>query len=237
VIVDAHVHLGRSYDLRLTAEQLISIMDRNRVHRAVAVPMASGQKHNKHLLNDLRSYSDRLVGLLWINPRVPTMMRSLKDFGLLDEFGGFKLRSESDLFRTDDGRLLKPIFEVARSLQKPVFIHSSGEGSFSEPAAIGRIAAAFPDVTIIMGHMGGGSYGALRVVRRCPNIMLETSGAGDPRVTFEAVRSLGPERVLFGSDLPYFDQREELAKIEALRLPAKQKEMIMGRNAERILKL
>lgn len=237
MIIDAHVHLGRSSDFRLSARQLVSMMDRNRVHRAVAVPMASSQKHNERLLRELRSHSDRLVGFVWVNPRSLGTLRSLKDLGLLVEFGGFKLRSESDIFRIDDMRLLKPIFEAARSLQKPIFIHSSGEGSFSDPKAIGRIVAAFPDVTVIIGHMGGGTYGAIRVGRKHPNIMLETSGAEDPRIISEAVRTLGPERVVFGSDSPYCDQRGELEKIEALRLPTKQKEMLMGGNAERILGL
>ena len=237
MIIDAHVHFGRSGDFMLSARQLVSMMDRNKVHRAVAVPMASSQKHNEHLLRELRSYSDRLVGFAWVNPRSLGILRNLKDLGLLVEFGGFKLRSESDIFRIDDVRLLKPVFEAARGLQKPIFIHSSGERSFSDPKAIGRIAAAFPDVTVIMGHMGGGTYGAIRVGRKYPNMMLETSGAEDPRIISEAVKTLGPERVVFGSDLPYCDQREELEKIEALRLPTEQKAMVMGKNAERILGL
>jgi len=237
VIVDAHVHLGRSSDFRLSAKQLVSMMDRNRVHRAVVVPMASNQKHNERLLKELKSHLDRLVGFLWVNPRSPEMLRSLKDMGLLAGFRGFKLRSESDIFRIDNMRLLNPVLEVARGLQKPIFIHSSGEGSFSDPNAIGRVAAAFPDVTIIMGHMGGGTYGAIRMGRNHPNIILETSGAEDPRIISEAVRTLGPERVIFGSDSPYCDQREELAKIEALRLSTEQKEMVMGRNAERVVGL
>jgi len=237
VIIDAHVHLGQSSDFRLSARQLVSMMDRNSVSKAVAVPMASSQKHNERLLKELRHYSDRLVGFVWVNPRSLGTLGSLQDLGLLAGFGGFKLRSESDIFRIDDIRLLKPIFETARRLQKPIFIHSSGEGSFSDPNAIGRIAAAFPDVTIVIGHMGGGTYGTTRVGHKYSNIMLETSGPEDPRIVLEAVRTLGPERVVFGSDLPYCSQSEEIAKIEALSLPTKQKEMVMGKNAERILGL
>lgn len=73
VIVDAHAHLGRSHDLTLNTKQLILIMDRSRVDRAVMVPMASGQKHNEHLLRELSRYSNRLVGSLWINPRTPAL--------------------------------------------------------------------------------------------------------------------------------------------------------------------
>jgi predicted TIM-barrel fold metal-dependent hydrolase len=234
MIIDAHVHLGWSSDYKLSARQLVLMMDRNRVDRAITVPMTSSWRHNKHLFEELRHHLDRLIGFIWVNPRSLGALISLSSQA---GFGGFKLRSESDMYRMDDIRLLKPIFENARRLKRPIFIHSSGVGSASAPDAIAKIAAAFPDLTILMGHMGGGTREAIDVGCKHTNILFDTSGIEDPRVISWAVRVLGPERIVFGSDLPYCNQRSEIAKIEALDLPGEHKKMVMGGNAERVLGL
>lgn len=82
---------------------------------------------------------------------------------------------------------------------------------FSNPVLIDDIATEYPEVPLIIGHIGVqgfyyfGSYAdmALLVAARHENVYLETSSA-PLEVVEKAVcdPAIGPERVLFGSDSP-----------------------------------
>lgn len=240
--IDAHVHLGRreAEDGRYpmaSSEHLITLMEKLKVDVSVVTPLASGLMHNWYLQRAIERYGGRLVGFYWVNPRsasgVEDMVRMLTQGG----FRGVKLRPESEGFKIDNLDLLAPIFEAAERLGVPVYIHSSYESRLSAPEAIERVAEAFPEVSILIGHMGGGSWSAVRAAMRCENLYLETSGARSPGVILEAVKALGAERVVYGSDFPYLRPEVERAKIGSLRIPDEDKELIMGGNMARILKI
>ena len=72
-----------------------------------------------------------------------------------------------------------------------------------------------PEATIVFGHMGAYFHGqdALAVAERCENVVLETSGCPYPELIGEAVRRVGAERVIFGSDGPGCPPAIELDKV------------------------
>lgn len=51
------------------------------------------------------------------------------------------------------------------------------------------------------------------------------------------VRAFGSDRVLFGTDSPWADQKTEVEKIRALPLTSREKEDILCRNAQRLLRI
>jgi predicted TIM-barrel fold metal-dependent hydrolase len=141
---------------------------------------------------------------------------------------------------------------------------------FYNPVFIDDIAVEYPDVPLIIGHMGVQGYFyfgmyadmALMAAARNPNVYLETSSA-----PFEVIEkavcdpAIGPEKLLFGSDslapYTYYKYRGEsypsygksppgfytdhhkydLANIERLPIPDREKELILGGNVARILGL
>ncbi|MEM2997111.1 MAG: amidohydrolase family protein [Candidatus Bathyarchaeia archaeon] len=243
IIIDAHVHLGRRgaedggrYPMA-SPEHLIALMDGLKVDVSLATPLASGLRHNQYVQSAIERYRRRVVGFYWVNPRsasgVEDMVRMLAHGG----FRGLKLRPESDGFRIDNLNLLAPILEAAEGFGATVYIHSSYESRLSAPEAVERVAEAFPEVSILIGHMGGGSWSAVRAARRWKNLYIETSGVRNPRVILEAVRELGADRVVYGSDFPYLRPEVERAKIMGLRISEGDKELIMGGNMARILKI
>ncbi|HOJ20752.1 MAG TPA: amidohydrolase family protein, partial [Armatimonadota bacterium] len=66
--------------------------------------------------------------------------------------------------------------------------------------------------------------------------LVDTSG-GDPEagVVEYAVRQLGAERVLFGSDVPGRSYGVQLGKVLGAQLTPEQRDLILFGNAERIL--
>jgi predicted TIM-barrel fold metal-dependent hydrolase len=53
----------------------------------------------------------------------------------------------------------------------------------------------------------------------------------------EAVKELGAERIIMGSDSPYISMESELTKIKSLNISEMEKKLIMGENMRLIMQL
>jgi predicted TIM-barrel fold metal-dependent hydrolase len=134
--------------------------------------------------------------------------------------------------------LASSLMELARELRLVVNIHSGSE--ISHPLGIGALARRFPDVPVLMDHMGYREWvgDAIEVARDNPNVYLGTTiAAFEPMAVARAVDALGPERVVYGSNWP--NLYSDLA-VQALRrygFGARAEELIFGNNLARILGL
>ena len=73
------------------------------------------------------------------------------------------------------------------------------------------------------------------VTKRNENIFLETSYAQHPRRITQAAKTLGADRLLYGSDYPLGGGMEfELSKIMLAELTDQEKIMILGENMRRL---
>lgn len=82
-----------------------------------------------------------------------------------------------------------------------------------------------------MGH-GHGVYiqAAFNTAKRYDNIILETSGMSMHTKVKEAVKEVGDERVVFGSDYPFHHHSVELQRIQMAGL-RKEMERVLYDNA------
>ena len=87
---------------------------------------------------------------------------------------------------------------------------------------LAALAERHPTAKLICGHTGGDWEQGIRAVRAQPNISVDLGG-GDPvaGITEMAVRELGPERVLYGSDAPGRSFASQLAKVHGAESPTK----------------
>jgi predicted TIM-barrel fold metal-dependent hydrolase len=104
------------------------------------------------------------------------------------------------------------------------------------------IIEKFPQAKIVFPHFGDGNeYGhifkRIDLVASHPNTYLDTSGYGHDRVGVleYAVKAIGPDRVLFGSDFSINDPSTVIARIEHAFLTEEQREKILSRNLEALL--
>jgi len=90
-----------------------------------------------------------------------------------------------------------------------------------------------------MGHMGGTFFweDALRVAQKYPNIYLEPSGNPLPDIIQKAVRAVGAERVVFGTDMPAIHPKVERYKLDNADLTPEEKELVCSRNIARLMGL
>lgn len=97
----------------------------------------------------------------------------------------------------------------------------------------------------LLAHIGTGNdltvtewIDSIEMVKKYPNIYIETSTSITSCGQIEmAVRELGPERVVFGSDSPMLDPSVQRAKITGADIPAEVQAKILGQNMARILKI
>jgi uncharacterized protein len=97
----------------------------------------------------------------------------------------------------------------------------------------------FPECMLIIPHLGmlgGHPLDFLNSFRKHENVYFDTALASQKTI-LEFVKTLGAERVLFGSDVPFGSMKNELSKILALCLPDADKELILSKNIIRLAHL
>ncbi|MGI8475401.1 MAG: amidohydrolase family protein, partial [Thermomicrobiales bacterium] len=190
----------------------------------------------EYIAEAIQRYPGRLIGYARMNPRygdeaVRLFDRAIREYG----FKGLKLHPVSYVMHPASGATLDLIRHAA-SLKAPTLFHC-GDEEFTLPLQIAEAAAAVPEATIILGHMGGYFHvrDAIRVAKRLPNLILETSAMPYPGMIKETVEQLGAHRLLFASDGPGCDPALEVEKVRRAGLTPEEETLIFAGNISRIL--
>ena len=136
------------------------------------------------------------------------------------------------------GPLAQSLMTTARELGLVVNIHSGSE--ISHPLAIGALCRRFPEVPVLMDHMGYREWvsDAIEAARDNPNLYLGTTIASFEPTTIErAVNALGPERVVYGSNWPNLYSDLAVQAIGRHGFSKATLDLILGGNLARILGL
>lgn len=178
---------------------------------------------------------------------------------------GMKLVPCMQHFFLNDKRLF-PVYEQAEALRIPVLVHTGGDPIpgmeiFGHPRDVHEIAETFPNLTIILAHMGIPFFEETRaILKKHRNVYTDiafTASFDDVysfagrhgidatlltrdfwRSTVSAlVKEFGYERVLYGSDFPFINPKTALREFLDLDIPDYGKELILYKNAQDILKI
>lgn len=141
---------------------------------------------------------------------------------------------------TDHPRMYRHL-EVIGELGMVPFVHSHADSGFEAPLGVHRLAAAFPDLPIVVLDACSGyhhSLECLALAERHPNLYFDTALAYNLMPLVELVNRFGPGRVLFGSDLyshPHtFRTAHTPAAITAALSPDEAR-LVLGGNLEDLL--
>jgi len=244
--VDAFVFLGQSlFGYGQSVEELLARMDASGVESAIVCPVKPRGyrlESANDLIGDAVSRQPRFVGLARVDPNlgdeaVDELDRALVTLGLR----GLFLHPWEENFRVN-AKLVDPLLERCAEHHVPVLI-ATGYPWLSEAAQVGDLARRFPGVSIVMTHGGQinisglGQFDALDVLRRCHNVMIETSGVYRQDFVEDVARDIGPERVLFGSSSPRMDTRLEIERVRWANLPDEARALMLAGNARRLFRL
>lgn len=184
-------------------------------------------------------YPQLVRGYVLVNPNYPDQVESEVARGIGAGMIGIKLAAS----RRADDSLLDRVAELAAEHHLPVLQHiwqhrrreMPGQEA-SDAVELCRLASRHPRVSFILAHIGGGGdwLHSLRAVRHVPNVFVDLSGSGVDGGMLEAcVASVGPERLLWGTDLT---MDTGLAKLRYLAhiLPPPELDLVRHGNAVRI---
>lgn len=234
-----------------TMEELIDRMDRNRIDRALIFPGGSGLTHgefreaNNYIIEAVEKYPDRFVGSCVATPVHGRF--SLEEIERCAKAGlrGVKFLPHMHGYYAIDGEIMNPLMEKIAELKMIVTSHSDFDQKKCSPYQVVLLAQRFPQVTILMAHMGMNSDNTEVVadlVKGVKNVILDTSAT--PNLPYDVyVRPMQsvPDQIVFGSDTPTLSPEVELKKVEVAEqlygLTKEQKRKILGENAARILGL
>jgi hypothetical protein len=126
---------------------------------------------------------------------------------------------------------------------------STGLLEYSHPLQVDRVATRFPNLNIVMAHMGNPwLIDCAAVLAKNENVYADMSAffaenkpitAHDVEVfkqRMEQVRVFlySYDKFLFGTDYPLYSQKEYLAAVEALEMGPAEHEAVMHANAARL---
>ncbi len=245
---DCHVSSAKHDALAMTADELLRQMDRAGVDRALIwlkpVYDRDIEPELAAIHEAARRHPDRFIPFGWCNPRLgdrrarDLILRSFEEY----DFRGIKFNGAQDDYVIDDDEVAMPYVEMAASYGRPLAFHVGGDfPENTHPYRLRRIAEIFPDREFLLIHIGGAAFppldrAAVEVAQACPNVHLIGSAVHE-RAIENAIRVVGAERVMFGSDMPFFYMHTRLAMYRALLrdTPPDERDAILGGNLLRLV--
>jgi predicted TIM-barrel fold metal-dependent hydrolase len=241
MIVDAHLHVDDLPVLgwKLDAAECVRRMDEAGIERGVVMTIVDAPEVNPRALELIAEacaqHPGRLDAFARIHPWYGDESVALLERAFALGFKGLKLHPVTTIAHPACEATLR-LIRVAAEHDAPTLFHC-GDEPLTTPFAVARAAAACPEATIILGHMGGYFHvdEAIEVAEEYENVLLETSAMPYPRKIREAVERVGASRVLYASDGPACSPRIEVEKVRLARLPADAEPLVFGENALRLL--
>lgn len=198
------------------------------------------RESNNAVLAAMQRYPERIGGYCFVQPgNGPAALDEIDrciDAGMI----GVKLYNQ---FKYTDAAVF-PIAEKCIRRRIPFLGHSAYltdprtaalQPKTSHALDFGALAGRYPELLLILGHINGGGdwEWAIKALRECPNVFLDTSGSVLEDDTIgRCVRELGAQRVLFATDATL---EGGVGKILSAELTPAQREDVFWRNFQKIL--
>ena len=252
MIIDADVHLSplTEYETNMNLEKLLAAMEESGVDKALCWahrPYVRDRlsEVQKYLYESMKRFPDRILGFGWIDPRLgmqaarDELHRCLYEYG----FYGIKFNGSQNEHLNDDPDLVLPLVEEIARCGSVLALHTGADAcENTHPLRVRNIAKRYPELRILMVHMGGASssdlsLSAIEVAKECKNVTIIGSEIGT-RALLKAIRELGADRVCFGSDTPFGVMRAEVGKYQGMLkgvATEEEKELIFSGNIRRVL--
>jgi len=162
---------------------------------------------------------------------------------------GIKMQPANQRFFPAD-EPVQTVYQTALELGIPVFCHAGkfqNAPDYARPAKFADVLAQYSNLTFILAHIGHGyEEECVELAASYPNVSFDLSAcisgseAPDTMGDEEAVallRKIGVEKIMFGTDYPWYDPIRDSQRIISMPLTDDEKRLILSENAKRILKI
>lgn len=241
-IIDLHGHLGR-VNFAIPDDEaagVVRTLDRLGVTsiacsamRCMMPSMATVRAGNDDILAAIRACPGRILGYFALYPESESAVRAEAERCLAAGFMGIKLHNSNGY--AYDLPALAPAYEWAHRLHLPVLLHTWGDAASMQQ--IGRMAQRYPAAVFLLAHTGAGDVQQnVRLIREHANVYGDLAYSRSPRgLVRRLVDEVGADRLVWGSDMIFFNIAHQLGKVLGADLSAEDRARILGGNARRIL--
>jgi hypothetical protein len=247
----AQVNMTPAREMYMAAVEKLSEAERGGEHPEIAAKMGERVKRRNQWTCEMAREHPEFVAFPSIDPimgadeMVAEVERCAKELGA----PGIKLHPAEGHYFPRDERMW-PVYAKAQELGLPIITHGgifmmTAGVDYTKPSNFEPVLESFPGLTLVIAHLGHGFWDeAVAVAKKYPNACFDTSavvcGAEwldilSDDAAADLIRSLGVERVMFGSDYPWFSPAPSLEHFLRLPLKPAEKEKILGGNARKIL--
>lgn len=261
MLIDADTHIceaekGKSagptaseFPWGISAGKLVEKMKQNNIDKAITWlnPHYYGKnihKGNEYVHKATKEHPNKLFGFGWVNPNQGASKSKEEIEKCINEydFHGVKLNGAANNFYIDSEKKSLPLIEKIHELDGILALHIGANApDRTHPLRAEKIAEKYPDLKILIVHMGGAgtphlSKAAIQLAQNHTNTILIGSEI-EPDPILEAAKKV-PKKTCFGSDTPFATMKVELAKYKALldkKIPKETQKRIMGENIQKIL--
>ncbi|MGE4565697.1 MAG: amidohydrolase family protein [Victivallaceae bacterium] len=194
---------------------------------------------NEQVFRIVSRYPDRLRMYVALNPNYPeAIRRDVAAYASWRPYAvGFKLLADYHRMAVDHPNYA-PALEYADQHRLPVLFHTWSGSQFDGPEPMRRVIERYPGIKVICAHCFNPDWaGAVKLAKEFPGrVYLElTSIPGMAGVIEYLVREAGSTCLLFGTDLPWFDEYQALGGVLGTRLAEEDIRNILYRNAQTII--
>ena len=242
-IIDGHIHIGQwsnvFLDYNSTVEEAVTVMKESGVSSAIALPCDTFE--NDKLLSDIKLVKDFVFHFAaWINPEDKTLDKFIQENS--NYIKCFKFHPSFQRKNVLDASF-KKYFDFAEELKIPVIIHCGRWkeiASYEFPIALARKR---PELNIILAHLGGDQPSLCTECAKSlkesgsDNLYLGTESVREFYFVNEVVKTVGADKVVFGSDYNLGLPKMYIPIVESLKISQEEKELIFSGNISRLLNI
>lgn len=243
-IYDMHGHMGSHpaiYFKRCEPDDMALHLRRIGVRRLVFSHHHAlfGAMRNAQAVEICRRFPDLFRMYVSIVPRYPENIR--EDLALFDRWAPYAvgLKFLADYYRlpvTDKAWEYALKFADERGI--PILFHTWGHSPYNGGPLMLEVAQKYPNAKFFMGHsiFGEWDYARRVVTETNNNVWLElTAIPGERGLVEMLVEAVGSRRILYGTDMPWFDEYQAIGGILSARISEDDIKNILYRNADDIL--
>lgn len=256
MIVNSHSHLGYSFLVNPRSlipaplgEDFVRLMDEHGMDMTCAscthywgIPGNAQDpdyvEANRQVAQECRKFPDRLIPFLRVNPNfregvVDLLKRAHEEWG----FRGLgEMNPMTEHYMVNDLRLMEPVMRYAADYKWPIHFHA-GYWPTSQPALFAPLAEAYPEVNMILGHIGYVHVeDTIALAKRYKNIYVEPAANGTTAAIRALIDNLPATQIMYGDDMPFCIPTDVMNKFRyQVDVSDADKALILGGNMARLL--
>ncbi len=248
----ACISLGNFYDFKVKGKGTYADLESQAAENNVCGYLLFSVATNAHQVEKVntsiadlaklsRSHGFKTVGFAGMHQDYPDFEGEIirtRSLGLK----GVKIHPDIQGINIDDKKLF-PLYDILETLGMPIYLHMGDnrpQYRYSSADKLLNVLREFPRLKAVAAHLGGYKSWdeSVPLLAGHENIMYDTSSAlwaMTPKRAKEIIDALGYENIMFGTDYPVVNTKEELERFFKIDLSDDIREKILWSNAANYL--